>query len=1334
MIKRIYSSLLALVMVVGLLPATAFAAVTSTHDWDIFDAEDTYNLPKTQEQLLAAMIQDPGFAYAWKNIVNNILPETFVNDTEHELYNESYRYFTEFDYANVKYTSNGLRDAVNSCIDESQIKNDTGFLNSLPEAETPVYYVCTKAEEKRNYKSFESTAYGYYIQLFYDFEIEGIKGRFISPSVENDDTAENLEKKGYIFSLGGSSDSYKVTAENRNNFENTVEKSYTYEKSISTSTTVSNTYSQNWTEATTIGVEFSIPILAAFSPNAKVEQSFSYSYGMEKTYETSKEESYSQSIQDTISVPLPAHTGIDINVDVKDMKTTIPYAGAVRIKYKTMILSASGCHITSHGGVTLNEWRHMTNHKYTFGRGGLSAIEDLDARIENRNVVGYDPDKLDMKTLYQGEFKTAADALLSGQPVAPYFGDFHYTSKNTIITPQQVYPIYALDRLVPDTENITLYEQQDMRLDSIKVKALDEYDVDWYGFNPRLSGAWAIEDEDGKDASEYAEIGENRNGYPILKALKPNDDKKLFLVYAPDYRIETTTGFRSELIDLTIKPVKLSEVTLAGEFEPFYLNDGNNTTDVSKLTVTAKDEDGNDFDVTDKVKWYAEETDGIIVDKTTGKISFDKAGTYQIYAVVNGTESNRVALQVLPERYLNEITVEGTIPDLTYNDDAANTFDLSLLTITGKDQYGEDMTLEESKYEWKLTSDKGHAAISGNTITGLVVGMDTVTLYYPVGTDENGETVYKQSLPITVKVVAKPYVDEFYYNGGAPNAVEGMAYNLTQIPLFARDQHGNPFNVPNDIVWKLADNNETKATLDTTAGTLTVEVGQVPNASYADIILEAYSPSIDKTARNIVVKAEQQPVLKSIKATMNESFILRLDENARLANHFTAVGYDQYGREMQGVAFIWHTSKRDVVSLENGTLKALKEDSTEIYATADALESNKITLTVNAPRRMTGISVSGVSSTAAKNTTLDLTKPVVKTFDQFQKEFSQTELAAYPASIRWTLEKNDTNAVIDGNTLSFGDKDGKMTLICAAVNTDTNVIVEKRIDIQIGGSSSGGGSSSSGGGGGGGGTAKSAYMITVENTKNGEVISSHKTADKGDTVTLTATPDKGYAVRRIIVTDSSDQKLTLTEKDGKYTFTMPSSNVTVKTTFIMDKSKDEVPNPFEDVSANSYYYDAVQWAVKNGTTGGTSVTTFSPDAPCTRAQAVTFLWRAAGSPAPSSTEMPFADVPADAYYRNAVLWAVENGITGGTSATTFSPDAPCSRGQIVAFLWRSKQSPMVTAENPFMDVNAADYYHDAVLWAAETGITGGTGANTFSPDAPCTRAQIVTFLYRALHK
>ena len=193
-----------------------------------------------------------------------------------------------------------------------------------------------------------------------------------------------------------------MTAENRNDFENTVEKSYTYEKSTTTSTTVSNTYSQNWTEETTVGVEFSVPVLTALSPTAKVEQSFPTPMAW-KTYESSKEESYAQSITDTISVPLPAHTGIDINVDVTDLQTTIPYTGAVYIKYKTMLLSVTGYHRTKG---SMDSWKGREFKRYTFGRNGLSAIEDLDARIQNRTVSGYDPDGLDMITLYQGEFKT----------------------------------------------------------------------------------------------------------------------------------------------------------------------------------------------------------------------------------------------------------------------------------------------------------------------------------------------------------------------------------------------------------------------------------------------------------------------------------------------------------------------------------------------------------------------------------------------------------------------------------------------------------------------------------------------------------------------------------------------------------------------------------------------------------------------------------------------------------------------------------------------------------------------------------------------------------------
>ena len=192
---------------------------------------------------------------------------------------------------------------------------------------------------------------------------------------------------------------------------------------------------------------------------------------------------------------------------------------------------------------------------------------------------------------------------------------------------------------------------------------------------------------------------------------------------------------------------------------------------------------------------------------------------------------------------------------------------------------------------------------------------------------------------------------------------------------------------------------------------------------------------------------------------------------------------------------------------------------------------------------------------------------------------------------------------------------------------------------------------------------------------------------------------------------------------------MPASKVTVEATFMEDNS---MLNFFVDVPADAYYRDAVLWAAENGITGGTDAMHFSPNATCTRAQAVTFLWRAAGSPAPKSGVRPFTDVAASAYYYDAVLWAAENGITGGTTATTFGPNATCSRAQIVTFLWRSQKCPAADTVNPFADVAADSYYANAVLWAAENGITGGTTATTFTPNNNCTRAQIVTFLYRCM--
>ena len=268
--------------------------------------------------------------------------------------------------------------------------------------------------------------------------------------------------------------------------------------------------------------------------------------------------------------------------------------------------------------------------------------------------------------------------------------------------------------------------------------------------------------------------------------------------------------------------------------------------------------------------------------------------------------------------------------------------------------------------------------------------------------------------------------------------------------------------------------------------------------------------------------------------------------------------------------------------------------------------------------------------------------------------------------------------------------------------------------------------------GGGGGSSTPRYAVTVpDKTENGSLSVSSKNAKRGSDVTVTATPDKGYEVDDIVAKDAKGNKLTLKDNgDGTYTFTMPASKVTVTVAFAEKKAEPIVPEKlFADVSAEEYYYEAVKWASENGVTGGIGENLFGANLPCTRAQIVTFLWRAAGSPEPKGMS-GFVDVSADAYYAKAVAWAVEEGIVSGTSATTFSPDAVCTRAQSVAFLYRAFGEKVNKAAG-FSDVSADAYYADAVAWAVGNGVASGIGGGLFAPDQDCARGQIVAFLYRA---
>ena len=408
--------------------------------------------------------------------------------------------------------------------------------------------------------------------------------------------------------------------------------------------------------------------------------------------------------------------------------------------------------------------------------------------------------------------------------------------------------------------------------------------------------------------------------------------------------------------------------------------------------------------------------------------------------------------------------------------------------------------------------------------------------------------------------------------------------------------------------------------------------------------------------------------------------------------------------------FSWDVEDTEIASVyghtsETKTVTALKEGQTQITVTVGG-QTASCTVTVT-PRTIS------VESITLNKTQLSMVKGATETLAATVLPTTATDKA-----VTWkssdtavaTVENGVVTAVAAGNATITATAGGK-TAICAVTVTNPSK------------------SSSSGGGG----SSTPRYAVTVpDKTENGSLSVTPQNAKRGSDVTITATPDKGYEVGDIVAKDVNGNKLTLKDNgDGTYTFTMPASKVTIEATFA-EKQADEPVAPeklFADVSADDYYYEAVKWASENGVTGGIGENLFGAKLPCTRAQIVTFLWRAAGSPEPKGMS-GFVDVSADAYYAKAVAWAVEQGIASGTSATTFSPDAVCTRAQSVAFLYRAFGEKVNKAAG-FSDVSADAYYADAVAWAVENGVASGIGGGLFAPDQDCARGQIVAFLYRA---
>ena len=360
--------------------------------------------------------------------------------------------------------------------------------------------------------------------------------------------------------------------------------------------------------------------------------------------------------------------------------------------------------------------------------------------------------------------------------------------------------------------------------------------------------------------------------------------------------------------------------------------------------------------------------------------------------------------------------------------------------------------------------------------------------------------------------------------------------------------------------------------------------------------------------------------------------------------------------------------------------------------------------------------------TVAKAT---LTAPVLANYTATTTSITVTEPTIPTGASKVQYSIDDGMNWQDSNEFSGLTAGTSYSVIAKFVANDSGNYADSASSTALSARTNSNGGSSGGGGG------TTTYTVTVDSAKNGTVSVSPKNASKGTTVTITVKPNSGYELDDLTVTDKNGDAVRIKDQgNGKYTFTMPASKITVEASFKLIETEPE--NPFTDTSKSDYFYDAVLWAADKGITSGVTDTLFAPNVSCTRAQMVTFLWRAAGSPAPKSAETPFTDVNKGDYFYDAVLWAVEQGIASGVTGTAFAPGRGCTRAQLVTFLWRANGSPEPSEkENPFTDVSPDSYYYKAVLWAVEQGITSGVTKTAFAPDRVCTRAQAAVLLWRA---
>ena len=661
--------------------------------------------------------------------------------------------------------------------------------------------------------------------------------------------------------------------------------------------------------------------------------------------------------------------------------------------------------------------------------------------------------------------------------------------------------------------------------------------------------------------------------------------------------------------------------------------------------------------------------------------------------------------------FAETLKVDAVAPAPITLTDASYTVGDTAVTLDGTTTADDGGEITYQWYEATSKDDQNGTSISGET--GPAFTPNTAAagtrFYYVVATNTNaGATGEKtaetrsNTVQITVQEPApvKSFTVRYEWNGEAPSDA-----NLPQ------DDHTYDTE------------EQARAAMDTTYAVGSTSTAQ-KDGKAGTWTFSGWSATVEGTVVKFSGKWAFTETLK-VDAVAPAPITLT-DASCTVGNNATALDGTTTADDGGKITYQWYeaTSKDD----QNGTLLEGKTDPTFTPDTAVAGTRFYYVVATNTNASATGEKTAETRSNTVAITVTEKAVTYTVSYD-WGTEFPDGE--TLPADSGAYQSVQDAEAAMDktytASSISTAQKDGKNGTWTFSGWTATveNTVVKfsgkwifTETPVRPGRPSSGGSSD-----------RDQNHSVSAPSHINGGAVSvTPAAAPKGTTVTITAKPDNGYKLDKLTVTDQSGNRLSLSDNgNGKYTFTMPDGKVTVDASF----SKIAAAVSFRDVKQSDYYYDAVKWAVEQGITEGTSVDTFSPHASCTRAQTVTFLWRAAGSPEPTGTVNPFSDLSPNAYYYKAVLWAVENGITQGTSTDTFSPDATVTRGQTVTFLHRAAGAPSHGGNAAFLDINDNDYYSDAVAWAEQNGITSGTGNGKFSPNADCTRGQIVTLLYRA---